>query len=91
MEARTTPFRIVVPGADYRIETHMPSHTHVVLTEHDADDNPRSSTKFVTAHECRIHVLDLVPCSHGWHYDAFSKALATDDADGIVAHAPEQA
>ena len=89
--SRTTPFRITVPGAEHRIETHLPSHTHVVLTEHAADDNPRSSTKFVTAHECRVHVLDLQPCPHGWTYDAFSKALAVDDADGIVAHAPEQA
>lgn len=84
--AQTLPFRILVPGAEHRIETHLPSYTHVVLEEHDADDNPYSSTKFVTAHECRIHVLDLQPCPHGWTYDAFSRALAVDDVDAMLAN-----
>lgn len=87
--ALTPPFHIVVPGADHRIETHMPSYTHVVLTEHDADDNPYSSTKFVTAHECRVHVLDLAPCPHGYHFTALSRAIAINDAEAIAAHIGE--
>lgn len=80
-----------MPGQDY-VETDHPSHTHVVHTEHIADDNPHATgLKMVTAHRCLVHVLDLMPCPHGWTYDAFSRALAIDDAGAMAAHAGKQA
>lgn len=79
------PFNILVPGGD-AIPTTDPGHMHVVLIEHEADDNPRTSsgTKFVTRQECRLHVMDLLPCEHGWRYDAFSRAMARNDSLGMI-------